>query len=84
MSDINKKNLEAIGFIGSESDMFWVIPHGDGSELHIEKEIHGEDYNILFTRGETCGVPGKDYDYVYAGRAKSIVQINQLVSLLKQ
>ncbi|WP_431166271.1 hypothetical protein [Tenacibaculum halocynthiae] len=82
MSDINKKNLEAIGFIGTESDMVFVIPHGDDSELHIEKETLGENYNIMFTRGKTYGVPGKDFDFVYAGPAKSVDQINQLVNLL--
>ncbi|SED09748.1 hypothetical protein SAMN04489761_4264 [Tenacibaculum sp. MAR_2009_124] len=84
MSDINKKNLEAIGFIGSESDMVWPIPNGHESELHIEKVRCREEYNILFTRGTIIGVPGKDYDYVYAGPAKSIDQIKQLVNLLIQ
>jgi len=79
---INKENLEKIGFIGTETDMVFVLPHGNASELHIEKETLGEDWNIMFTRGKTYGMPEKDFDFVYACPARSIEQINELVNLL--
>ncbi len=79
---ITKKGLEKLGFIGTETDMVYVLPNGDASELHIEKETLGETYNILFTRGKTSGVAGKDYDFVYAGEANSNEQIGELINVL--
>ena len=80
---VSKGDLEKLGFKGEENDMYLVLPNGDSSELHIEKEMSNEQ-NILFTRGNANGVPGKDFDFVYAGKAKSAYQIQQLIKLLTE
>ena len=80
---ITKKALKRIGMRGKKTDMFFVLPNGKGSELHVGKETPGEGWNISFTRGNTNGVPGKDYDYVGVGIIKSMEQIKLLINLLK-
>ncbi|GAA3627771.1 hypothetical protein [Flavivirga jejuensis] len=80
---ITKKALQNIGMRGTKIDMVLVLPNGKGSELHVGKEMPGEDWNISFTSGNTNGVPGKDYDYVEVGTSKSIEQIKLLINLLK-
>ena len=70
--------LVRCGFEGTEQDMWVVLPNGDGSELHIEKELMSNDMNILFTRGDSSKVPGKDFDYVYAGVIRFVHQLQNL------
>lgn len=39
--------------------------------------------SVKLNAGNTNGIPGKDYDYVGVGIAKSTEQISQLINLLK-
>ena len=80
---ITKKALQDIGMRGTKTDMFLVLPNGKGSELHVGKETPEDHWNISFTKGNTNGVPGKDYDYIGIGIAKSMEQIKLLINLLK-
>ncbi len=66
-----------MGFLCLESDNSIVLPVGTASELNIEQDLNGE-YNIQLTRGSTKGIPGKDFDFVYAGPIKHVHQVQNL------
>lgn len=75
---LTEEMLLKCGFLCDGEDNVMVLPNGDSSELHIERELFSNNYNAFVTRGVSKGVPGKDYDYVYL---RSVQYLHQLQNL---